>query len=53
MATTYLKFKQAGVPAELHIYSGVGHGFGQRSTTTGPISEWLDRFTEWLGHSGF
>ena len=26
----YLQFKQAGVPAELHVYSGAGHGFGLR-----------------------
>jgi endo-1,4-beta-xylanase len=53
LATVYLKFKQVKVPAELHIYSGVGHGFGLRAGDTGPVSKWLDRFNEWLGQSGF
>jgi endo-1,4-beta-xylanase len=53
LATVYLKFKQAGVPVELHIYAGVGHGFGLRPGDTGPVSKWLDRFDEWLGKSGF
>ncbi len=30
MAQLYLKYKEAGVPAELHIYSNAGHGFGYR-----------------------
>jgi endo-1,4-beta-xylanase len=53
LATVYLKFKQAGVPTELHIYAGVGHGFGLRPGDSGPVSKWLDRFDEWLGQSGF
>jgi endo-1,4-beta-xylanase len=53
LAKAYLKFKKAGVPVELHIYSGVGHGFGMRSTTKGPVSQWIDRFYDWLGQSGF
>ncbi len=42
----YLLFKQAGVPVELHIYAGVGHGFGLRP---GPAADWADRFLAWLG----
>jgi endo-1,4-beta-xylanase len=49
----YLRFKRAGVPVELHIYSGVHHGFGLRPTTTGPVSKWIDRFYDWMGQSGF
>ena len=30
LAEVYLRFKRAGVPAELHIYSTGGHGFGLR-----------------------
>jgi acetyl esterase/lipase len=30
LAEVYLKFKESGVPAELHIYSSAGHGFGLR-----------------------
>jgi endo-1,4-beta-xylanase len=53
LAEVYLKFKQAGVPVELHIYSGVGHGFGLRPGNTGPVSKWPDRFYEWLEQGGF
>ena len=41
----YLLFKQAGVPVELHIFAGVGHGFGLRP---GAAAGWPDRFREWL-----
>jgi acetyl esterase/lipase len=53
IAQVYLKFKKAGVPAELHVYTGAGHGFGQRATNKGPVAAWLDRFHDWLGGSGF
>ena len=53
LAKVYLKFKEAKVPVELHIYSGVGHGFGLRASTTGPVSKWPDRFYEWLEQGGF
>jgi acetyl esterase/lipase len=49
----FLQLKHVGVPAELHVYSGVGHGFGVRSANTGAIAEWPDRFLEWLGTLGF
>jgi endo-1,4-beta-xylanase len=48
----YLKYKQAGVPAELHIYSGVGHGFGISKKNQGAVSRWPDRFMEWLVEIG-
>lgn len=44
----YLAMKKAGVSAELHVYAGVGHGFGSRPTAKGPVSTWLVRFHEWL-----
>ena len=53
MATLYLKYKQAGVKAELHIYSNVGHGFGYRPGTTSAAGDWPFRFQEWLVDSGF
>ncbi|HEY1661114.1 MAG TPA: alpha/beta hydrolase [Verrucomicrobiae bacterium] len=49
----YLKFKQAKVPVELHIFSGIGHGFGLRPGNTGEIANWPDDFDEWLGQNGF
>src|SRR5581483_723270 len=53
LAKVYLLFKQAGVPAELHIYTGIGHGFGVRDTNKGPYSEWIVRFREWLAERKF
>jgi endo-1,4-beta-xylanase len=49
----YLAMKHAGVPAELHVFAGVGHGFGMRNTNTGNMSTWPDLFYGWLGSSGF
>jgi acetyl esterase/lipase len=49
----FVQLKHAGVPAELHVYAGVGHGFGIRNANTGAIAGWPDRFLEWLSASGF
>ena len=35
LAEAYLRFKKAGVQAELHIYANVGHGFGIRPERAG------------------
>ena len=48
MAEVYLKFKEAGVPAELHIYSAAGHGFGVRDSNRGAAARWPFRLEEWL-----
>lgn len=53
IAEVYLKYKRAGVPAELHIYASVGHGFGMRPTNTGAVAGWISRFYEWMGDMGF
>ena len=53
IAQVYLKYKQAGVPAELHIYATVGHGFGMRTTNKGAVTGWPSRFEEWLADMGF
>jgi acetyl esterase/lipase len=53
LAEVYLKFKAVGVPAELHIYAGAGHGFGLREKNHEPVGTWPARFQEWLGDSGF
>ena len=52
LAEAYLRFKRAGVPAELHIYGTGGHGFGQRTTNVRPVGQWMVRFEEWLAESG-
>lgn len=53
MATLYLKYKAAGVKAELHIFSGVGHGFGYRPDRTNAAGKWPERFMDWMEESGF
>jgi endo-1,4-beta-xylanase len=52
LAEVYLRFKRAGVPAELHIYGTGGHGFGLRAANTRPVGAWIVRFEEWLAESG-
>jgi acetyl esterase/lipase len=51
LAELYLALKRAGGHAELHIYEGVGHGFGLRADNTGPVAAWPQRFLEWLGRA--
>ncbi len=53
IAGVYLAFKHVDVPAELHIYTGAGHGFGVRASNHSPAGAWLTRFHEWLGERGF
>ena len=44
--------KDANVPAELHVYSTGGHGYGLRRTEQ-PVTAWPDRCTDWLRESGY
>jgi endo-1,4-beta-xylanase len=52
LAEVYLRFKRAEVPAELHLYSNAGHGFGLRAANKGPHAAWPERFVEWLDVRG-
>jgi acetyl esterase/lipase len=47
-----LALKQANVPAEVHLYSAGGHGFGLRRTDD-PCTTWPDRCEAWLRRSGW
>lgn len=53
LAEAYLRFKKAGVPAELHIYAKTGHGFGLRPER-GPQShqEWPVQLVSFLRQTG-
>jgi endo-1,4-beta-xylanase len=53
LARVYLRFKAVGVPAELHIYTGAGHGFGLRDSNHFPAGAWPVRLREWLADRGF
>jgi acetyl esterase/lipase len=48
LAELYLSLRRARVPAELHIYAGVGHGFGLRPGNTGAAAAWLQQVLDWL-----
>ena len=48
LTSDFLKLREAKVPAELHFYDHVGHGFGLRATNTGPVANWLHQFVDWL-----
>ncbi|HEY3290952.1 MAG TPA: alpha/beta hydrolase [Anaerolineae bacterium] len=51
-AKLYLAWHAAGHPAELHIYSKGGHGFGMQ--TKGLASDtWIERFADWMRSEGF
>ncbi len=43
----YNAWQAAGKPAELHIYSRGGHGFGMNRQGL-PVDGWIERFAEWL-----
>lgn len=48
----YLALRRAGVPAELHIYSVGGHGYGLRRTERA-VSTWPQRCADWLRAQGY
>ena len=52
LAEYYLAVKRAGVPVELHIYTGGGHGFGMRNRSQFAISTWPVRLQDWLTGRG-
>jgi len=50
-ALMYLALKQAGVPAELHIYGGTAHDFGVRANDRA-YSTWTTSCAHWLRERG-
>jgi acetyl esterase/lipase len=51
-ALFYVELKKAAVPAELHIYTKGGHGYGLRPSAD-PVHTWPKRCEEWLRAMGF
>ena len=47
----YYALKQAGVPAEMHLYADGGHGYGLRDTGAA-VNEWPYRAEDWLNRLG-
>jgi acetyl esterase/lipase len=48
----YLALSRLHVSTELHVYAGVGHGFGVRKTNPAPVSGWTSLFLEWMDAQG-
>jgi len=48
----YLALKHAGVPVEVHILGGTGHGFGLRESNPTDVKIWPTLFYNWLGARG-
>ena len=51
-ARVYIELRKRSIPAELHIYSAGGHGFGMFEDA-GPVSSWPARCEEWMGAMGY
>ena len=56
VAAYFVKLKAQGIPAEVHIYSKGGHGFGMTGRTSAfrdlPVSHWPEQFQAWLADRG-
>jgi endo-1,4-beta-xylanase len=48
LTQTFTALREAKVPAEMHFFDGVPHGFGLRASNTGPVTRWPTQFVEWL-----
>ena len=48
----YLALKNAGVPAEMHLYPTGGHGYGLRRTAH-EVTTWPDRVMDWMKTGGW
>lgn len=51
-ALLYLEYKKRNLPAELHIYTEGGHGFGMKATGL-PSAKWPALVGEWMQNQGF
>jgi acetyl esterase/lipase len=52
MAADFAHWREAGSPAEIHIYSKGQHGFGTVKQGL-PVDHWLDAFNAWVVQQGF
>ena len=50
-ALLYMEYKKLKLPAELHIFSNGGHGFGMRKSEK-PVAQWPQRVGEWMRTMG-
>lgn len=47
-----MELKKVGVPAEVHVYSKGGHGYGLRHVDGQPVTDWPKACEAWLKASG-
>ena len=52
LAELYLALTRLHVPVELHVYAGIGHGFGVRKSNSESVAGWISLFLDWLGTEG-
>ncbi|HWZ29343.1 MAG TPA: alpha/beta hydrolase, partial [Gemmatimonadales bacterium] len=52
IATLYAAIRRAGGSAELHVLTGVGHGFGIREGNPAGVAIWPTLFLNWMGARG-
>jgi acetyl esterase/lipase len=50
-ALLYMEYKRLKLPAELHIFSSGGHGFGMRKSEK-PVAQWPQRVGDWMRTMG-
>ena len=48
---SFLALKNAGVPAQLHVYTKGGHGYGLRPTEL-PVTHWPQLAALWMRSIG-
>jgi acetyl esterase/lipase len=51
-AMIYLEYRKLKIPAEVHIFTNGGHGFGMRKDKN-PINDWPARCGEWMKAMGY
>ena len=52
MTMLYLAYKKQNLPAEIHVMTKGGHGFGMRAAGN-PINDWPARCGEWMKSMGY
>lgn len=52
MTMLYLEYKKHGIPAEIHVFTHGGHGFGMKKGTQ-PANAWPQRCGEWMASMGY
>ena len=51
-ANLFVRFRQQGIRAELHLYAHAAHGYGFRANNKGGLAGWPQRLYDWMGDEG-